>query len=85
MSAITKVKSLPEKGFLRLPQVLSIIPVSSSTWWSKVKEGAYPQPIKIGANITVWQAEDIWKLHEELSKNKKSTPKQTISSWVYDV
>ena len=81
MSNITKVKSIPEKGFLRLPQVLTIIPVSSSTWWAKVKDGTYPQPIKIGANITVWEAEEVWKLHGELSKNK--APAKKASDWVY--
>ncbi len=46
-------------GFLRLPQVLSIIPVSRSTWWKWVSEGLAPKPLKLGSNITVWRAEDI--------------------------
>ena len=53
---------LPETGFLRLPSVLKVFPVSKSTWWAGVKEGRYPQPVKLGPKITAWRAEDIHKL-----------------------
>lgn len=59
---------LPETGFVRLPQVLTHIPVSRSTWWAGVKGGKYPAPIKLGENITAWKAEDIHALIAELSK-----------------
>lgn len=51
--------SLPETGFLRLPEVLKFIPVSKSTFWSGIKTGRFPKPIKLGERITVWKAEDI--------------------------
>ena len=51
--------TLPETGFLRLPEVLRLIPVSRSTWWAGVKAGRYPKPHKIGARCTAWRAEDI--------------------------
>lgn len=60
---------LPETGFLRLSQIigdmksdpptLPLIPVSKSTWWLGVKEGRFPQPLKLGPRITVWRVEDI--------------------------
>lgn len=50
---------LEGKGYLRLKQVLQLIPVSKSTWWEGVKIGRYPQSIKIGPRTTVWRAEDI--------------------------
>ena len=50
---------LPETGFLRLPDVLKLIPVSKSTWWAGVKAGRYPASVKLGARITAWRAEDI--------------------------
>jgi predicted DNA-binding transcriptional regulator AlpA len=52
-------------GFLRLPQVLKLIPVSKSTWWQGVKDGRFPKPVKLGARITAWRAEDIKLLIEE--------------------
>lgn len=48
-----------ETGFLRLPEVLRLIPVSKSTWWAGVKSGRYPASVKLGERITAWKAEDI--------------------------
>lgn len=52
-------RSLPSTGFLRLPAVLRLIPVGRSTWWAGVKTGRYPAPVKLGARITAWRAEDL--------------------------
>lgn len=46
-------------GFLRLPEVLKLIPVSRSTWWAAVASGRFPKPVKLGPRITAWRAEDI--------------------------
>jgi predicted DNA-binding transcriptional regulator AlpA len=59
---------IPSVGFLRLPQVLAVIPVSRSSWWAGVKTGKYPQPIKLGANTTVWSAEDIHALIKKVAE-----------------
>lgn len=51
--------------FLRLSSILGPdgpIPVSKSTWWAGVKDGRFPKPLKLGARITVWRAEDINRL-----------------------
>lgn len=54
-------------GLLRLKQVLEIIPVSKSTWWEGVKDGRFPQPVKLGPNTTAWHARDIITYIESLS------------------
>lgn len=51
--------SLPDTGFLRLPKVLKLYPVSGSTWWAGVRAGRFPQPVKIGERCTAWRCEDI--------------------------
>ena len=57
--------ALPETGYLRLPQILAIIPVSKSTWWAGVRTGRYPQPTRaLGERITAWRVEDIRALIE---------------------
>ena len=38
----TQPQNLSE-GFLRLPQVLAVYPVSKSAWWAGSKSGALPQ------------------------------------------
>ena len=62
---------LPETGFLRLPQILKLIPIGKSTWWAKVKTGIYPQPVKLGSKIAVWRVEEIRILIEQLSNGKQ--------------
>ena len=57
---------IPATGFLRLPQVLALIPVGRSSWWRGCKEGIYPKPIKLGPRTTVWRAEDIAAFIESL-------------------
>ena len=57
----------PRTGRVRLSAILAPkgpVPVSKSTWWLGVKQGRYPQPLKLGPRITTWPAEDIWALIE---------------------
>lgn len=56
---------LPETGFVRLPAVLKVFPVSKSTWWAGVKEGRFPKPVKLGPKTTAWRVEDIRALIEK--------------------
>lgn len=48
--------------YLRLPQVLSIVPVCRATWYAGIKEGRYPAPVKLGPRAVAWQLSDIEKL-----------------------
>lgn len=57
--------TLPDTGFLRLPEVLRYIPVSRSTWLTGVKSGRYPAPTRaLSRRIVAWRAEDIRALIE---------------------
>lgn len=57
----------PQTGFVKVQTILSVIPVSKSTWWAGVKAGKYPKSIKHGAS-TFWKAEDINNLIESIAK-----------------
>jgi prophage regulatory protein len=57
-------EAVPQEGLLRIGGVLELIPVSRSHWWQGVKEGKYPQPIKLSERVTVWRASDIRALVE---------------------
>lgn len=59
--------TLPETGFIRLPQVLAFIPVSKSTWWDGIKTGRFPKPVKLGPRTTAWRVEDIHALIDSLA------------------
>ena len=53
---------LSAHGFLRLKQVLQLIPISKTSWYSGIQIGRYPAPLRIGERTSVWRAEDINKL-----------------------
>jgi prophage regulatory protein len=50
------------QGYLRLPEVLRLFPVSKSTWWAGIKAGKYPPGIKLSARVTAWRRADILAL-----------------------
>ena len=58
---------LTETTFLRLPQVLAIIPISKSAWWQGCKDGRFPKPVKLGPRTSAWRSSDIAALVERLS------------------
>jgi prophage regulatory protein len=66
--------TIPETGFLRLTQVLDVIPVGKSSWWAGVKSGRYPKSVKLSANCTAWRAEDIHTLIKELGQQNGDAP-----------
>ena len=57
---------IQQAGFLRLPQVLKLIPVCRAAWWAGCKSGRFPKPVKLGPRTTAWRAEDIAALVKEL-------------------
>lgn len=72
MSASSRMpEALEGLGFLRLKQVLSLYPVSSSTWWKGVREGRFPAPISLGSNTTAWRAADIRELLVRVAGGEK--------------
>jgi prophage regulatory protein len=60
--------TIPETGFLRLRQVLTVIPLGKTCWWEGVKSGRFPKPVKLSARCTAWKAEDIHSLIRRLSE-----------------
>ena len=56
------------ESFLRLPDVLRIIPVSKSAWSQGCKSGRFPRPIKLGPRTSAWRASDIAALVNRLNE-----------------
>ncbi len=50
---------LPAEGFVRLRQILLVLPIGKTVWWEGVKSGRFPAPVKLGPRTTVWRVEDI--------------------------
>lgn len=70
MSTKTQEPSIPQTGFIRLPQVLELIPVSKSTWWSGIQAGRYPKGCKLSPRTTAWRVEDIRQLIAEFEEGE---------------
>lgn len=47
---------------LRLPEVLTKVPVGRASWWKGIKDGRYPAAVKLGPRTSAWRASDIDKL-----------------------
>lgn len=62
-------EQLPLTGFMRLPQILQLIPISKSAWWQGCREGRFPKPVKLGPKTTAWRVEDIAILIERIGSS----------------
>ncbi|WP_300733055.1 AlpA family phage regulatory protein [uncultured Desulfovibrio sp.] len=62
--------ALPEVGFLRLSEVLKLIPLSKSAWFRGVSEGRFPQPVKLTQRASAYRVADIRALIERLGRGE---------------
>lgn len=74
--ALTDTKHFSQEsfGYMRLSQILKLIPVSKATWWNGCKTGQFPKPYKLGPRITAWKTSDIYQCLQQfqLSRENKS-------------
>ncbi len=55
------------QGFLRQSELIGnprtgqrgLLPFSRTTLWRLVREGRFPAPVKLSANITAWHAAEV--------------------------
>jgi prophage regulatory protein len=66
-------QGLPETGFVRLAQVLMVIPLGKTCWLAGVKSGRFPKPIKLSERCVAWKAEDIHALIKQISEQQQKT------------
>ena len=67
MDAIHHTSTLPTTGFLRLNQVLQLIPYKKTAWYAGLKAGRFPKPVPLGDRARGYRVEDIRALIERLS------------------
>jgi len=58
---LVRFDDLPDSSFVRLNQLLStaIIPFSAATAWRRVREGTFPQPVRVSPQVTAWRVGEI--------------------------
>jgi predicted DNA-binding transcriptional regulator AlpA len=62
------IHTIPETGFVRLSQILMVIPLGKTCWWEGVKSGRFPKPVKLSERCAAWKAEDIRSLIKDLGE-----------------
>ncbi len=62
-----KAIALPAVGYVRLPQILKIFPISKSAWREGCRSGVFPKPVKLGPRTSAWRVEDIRALMERIN------------------
>jgi prophage regulatory protein len=68
------MSDLPSTALLRLPEIIGdrrkgirpLIPISRTKWYSGIRQGMFPKPIKLGGRVSVWRASDIRALIEKI-------------------
>nr|WP_315245989.1 AlpA family phage regulatory protein [uncultured Albidiferax sp.] len=55
-----------DNALLRKPAVLSLIGISASTFYQRIKDGLFTSPIKIGVRLSGWRASEVRQLNGAL-------------------
>ena len=55
----TTPATLPETGYIRISQLVKIIPFSASTIWRKSRNGSFPKPYKLSEQVSAWKNLEI--------------------------
>jgi prophage regulatory protein len=58
------------ESLLKIDAVLSLFPVSRSSWYTGIKSGIYPKPVKLGPRSVAWRHSDIVRLLSELPREE---------------
>jgi len=70
------MKDFPNFGYVRMPDVLAVFPVSESTWKRGVKSGEYPMSVPLSGRTVAWLAVEIIELVER--KEREAREKQRL-------
>ena len=64
----TKIFTLPPQGVSRAKQILQLLPIGKTKFYQMVKDGDFPQGIRLSANTTVWKNSDVLAWLENLDQ-----------------
>lgn len=56
---VSTTKELPTTGLVRRSQFKGIVPLSDVTIWKMVKDGRFPQPLKVSSRLRLWHVADL--------------------------
>lgn len=62
MNKSCELNSMPLEGYVRLPAVLAFLAIGKTAFYQGIKNGIFPEPIKLTKRTSVWRASDIRKI-----------------------
>lgn len=69
----------PTVGYVRLWEVLRVVPVGKTCWYQGIKDGIYPRPVKISQRCVAWKAEDIQVLIKEIERQQADNERKAFA------
>ncbi len=63
-------KQPQQRSYMRLHDILKLLPISKRSWYRGVRLGYYPQPRYIGPQAKAWKTSEILELIAEIEKTK---------------
>ena len=73
---LSTINQVQDKALVKLHQIIgnqkavppipALLPVGRTTFLNRVKDGTYPQPVKLGARSVAWRVSDIYALLEKI-------------------
>jgi len=46
-------------AYMRLRQIMAVVPFSAATVWRKVRDGSFPAPVKLSERVTAWKVAEV--------------------------
>jgi len=63
----TPLMPFPEKGLIKVAEVLKYIRIGKTTWWEWVRDDFAPKPVKKGCS-TFWRCDELLKFMDEFGR-----------------
>jgi predicted DNA-binding transcriptional regulator AlpA len=74
----TASPKIPEVAFFKIWQIIgnpkavppipALLPVGRTTFLNRVRDGSYPQPVKLGPRSVAWRVQDIRDLINSINQ-----------------
>lgn len=63
------MENFDEIRFIRLSDVLKIVPIGRATLWRKIKKGEFPKPYNLGERAVGWKYSEVVEWINKILKN----------------
>lgn len=62
--------SLPQEGFVRIRDILKVLPVSRAQFYIMIQKGDAPAPRKLSERVSVWPVGEIREIIDRITNQE---------------